>query len=252
MMRGGCQFASVLAQFTRLRQASIAPYLITAEAKRNKTKGKDKELLEKELKAIKERFADSEMFHWLTDKNTDSGIESCKVRAIIEILKRIKASGEKVLIFSMFSSCLDLIADAIKKHIPDYEYVHVDGDVTGNERSQSIESFRRNDDVKVMLMTYKVGSEGLTLVEANHCICIEPWWTNAVHNQAKARIHRPGQTKEVFMHNVLVDGSIEEKVMEICKDKDQLEDEILNGTIKTLGKNQGLNKFTLGKILGVR
>nr|HMP31895.1 SNF2-related protein [Saprospiraceae bacterium] len=83
MMRGGCSFACVLAMFTRLRQCAIAPYLTTRESKRKKKK-MSKGDLEAEEK-MKKRFANSEMFKWLHDKNTDSGIESCKIKKIVEI-----------------------------------------------------------------------------------------------------------------------------------------------------------------------
>lgn len=248
MMKGGCSFACVLAMFTRLRQCAIAPYLTTRASKRKKkklTKG-DLEAEEK----LKKRFANSEMFKWLNDKKTESGIDSCKIKKLIDILSRIK-KDEKIIIFSMFTSCLDLLVDAIKNRLPDFSYVQVDGDVVGNERTTLLDKFRNNK-TKALLMTYKVGSEGLNLTEANHCICIEPWWTNAVHNQAKARIWRPGQQKNVFIHNVLIEDSIEDKIMEICKDKDELTSVYLEGSTKKLKKNHGLDKYTLGKILGIR
>lgn len=247
MMRGVCSFACVLALFTRLRQSAIAPYLTTSESKRKKkvlTKG-EKEAEER----IKQDFQNSEMFKWLHDKKGDAGIASSKIQEILKTITSLP-KGEKVVIFSTFTSCLDLVAEALRVYFPDYNYIQVDGDVVGNERSELIDQFRSEASISAMLMSYKVGSEGLTLVEANHCICIEPWWTNAVHNQAKARVWRPGQTKEVFLHNILVRDSIEDRIMDICKDKDELSDAFLEGTEKPLKKRGGLNKYTLGKILG--
>ncbi len=104
-----------------------------------------------------------------------------------------------------------------------------------------------------LFLTYKVGSEGLNLTEATHCICIEPWWTNAVHNQAKARLWRTGQTKQVYVHNVIIKGSIEEKIVEICKGKDNMAASYLEGKerIKSPMRAPKLDKFTLGKMLGI-
>ena len=263
MMRGGCSFACVLVMFLRLRQCAIAPYLTTSQSRRDKTKltGKAKATALANDAKIKKRFAGSEMFKWLTDKSSDSGMNSCKIREIVRIISLIP-KGEKVLVFSMFTSCLDLLADAIKFYIPSYapdksgksenKLIQVDGDTTGQERSDLIDQFRDDPSTTAMLMSYKVGSEGLTLTEATHCICIEPWWTNAVHNQAKARCWRTGQTKPVYIHNVYVQNTIEERVAEICKSKDEMAATFLEGTEKPLGKSVGLDKYTLGRILGIR
>jgi intein/homing endonuclease len=248
MMKGACSFASVLAMFTRLRQCAIAPYLTTSQSKRikNATERKHQEEMDRK---IKNRFQNSEMFQWLCNKETDAGIESSKIKEIVNILRNIP-DGEKVLVFSMFTSCLDLLVDAVKKHIPDFTYEQYDGDVKGLDRPAIIERFRKDKSLRCLFLNYKVGSEGLNLTEATHCICIEPWWTNAVHNQAKSRCWRSGQTKPVTIYNVLSNQTIEEKVMEICQSKDALASSYLEGTEKPLGK-VGLNKFTLGKILGI-
>jgi len=251
MMRGHLDFACVLAWFTALRQTAIAPYLFTAQSKRNKSTGKAKKHKEQMMAKIKKQFANSEMYKWLIDKTTDSGINSSKVKEIVRIISLIPRD-EKVVIFSTFTSCCDLVADAIKAYIPNFEYVQVDGDVTGKDRTNLINKFRKNKQTRGMLMTFKVGSEGLNLVEGTHCICIEPWWTDVVHRQAKARIWRMGQEKEVHIHNVYVQNTIEERVMDICKAKNEMADSFLEGTEKPLGKNEGLTKSTLGKILGIR
>ena len=252
MLSKQCTFACVLALFTALRQTAIAPYLFTAVSKRkiHKLRGNDKTTMTKILKKMEEEFSGSEMYKWLHDKKTSAGIDSCKIKEIMNIVNRIPKT-EKILIFSNFTSCLDLVADAMQEYAPDIEYVQLDGDMTGNERVNTISQFKSDPNVRVMLISYKVGSEGLNLVEATHCICIEPWWTNAVHNQAKARLWRMGQTKEVHIHNVYVRDSIEQRVVEICKDKDEMADSFLQGTEKPVNK-KGLDTFTLGQMLGVR
>lgn len=251
MMRGRLDFACVLAWFTALRQTAIAPYLFTSQSKRTKTIGKAKKHKDEMMEKIKKRFENSEMYKWLIDKNTDSGINSVKIKEIVDIISKIP-KGEKVLVFSMFTSCTDLVAEAVKAKIPDYHYIQVDGDVTGEERTKLINKFRTDPGVSGLFMTYKVGSEGLNLVEATHCICIEPWWTDAVHRQAKARCWRMGQTREVHVHNIYVENSIEERVTEICKSKNEMTAAFLEGTEKKIRKTEGLTKATLGKILGIK
>ncbi len=127
----------------------------------------------------------------------------------------------------------------------------VDGDVVGRERSDNLDYFRRDARVRALLMTYKVGSEGLNLTKATHCICIEPWWTPAVHTQAEARCWRSGQTQPVTIYNVLVADSIEGRIMTICGEKDELAANYLDGARHRVSAGSGLNKHTLGRILGL-
>lgn len=247
MMMQLCDFACVLALFTRLRQAAIAPYLLTAESKREKSTEADK----KALSLLRDMETKTTLGLWCHEKMTEAGIYSTKISEIINILSKIPP-GAKVIIFSMFTSCLDLIADSITERIGDFGFVQVDGDTIGHERDDLLKAFRNNPDIRGLLMTYKVGSEGLNLVEATHCITVEPWWTSAVTDQAKARMWRTGQTKEVHVHNITIENTIEEKVVEICREKKEMAASYLNGTGKVSTRFHGLDKYTLGRILGVR
>ena len=79
-------------------------------------------------------------------------------------------------------------------------------------------------------MTYKVGSEGLNLTEANNVILMEPWWTPAVHEQAIARVYRPGQKKKVNIYSFFYAKSVESYTITICKEKKSLVKSIFKGT----------------------
>lgn len=245
MLKGLCNYACVLAMFTRLRQCAIAPYLMTAESKREKPSG-----LEKKTDDIAKKLLDvnakDDLGLWCHDKNGTAGIYSTKITEIVNTIKNIPTK-QKMLIFSTFTSCLDLLVEALKVKMPNLGYLQVDGDTVGEERSRLITLFKTDDSTRVLLLTYKVGSEGLNLTEACHCIFIEPWWTPAVHNQAEARVWRQGQVNTVTTHFVLAKNTIEERVMEICKEKDELSSSFLNGTNKK-GK-VGLDIYTLGRII---
>ena len=248
MMVGLCNFACMLALFTRLRQCAIAPYLITAESKREKgTTTQQKE--DREAKDMLKSIFKGTLGAWVHDKEGTAGIYSAKMTQNISTISQIP-EGEKVIIFSMFTSVLDLLACGLEKRIPDFNFVQVDGDTTGHEREELLSRFRIDPDTRGLLMTYKVGSEGLNLTEANHVICIEPWWTPAVSKQGKARCWRIGQQSSVNVHNIFVEGSIEEKIMDLCKQKDALSSAMLEGTTQTI--KVGLDKYTLGRILGMR
>lgn len=247
MMASMVDFACMLALFTRLRQMCIAPYLITADSKRGHTDdlGKSGVLASKYLKNLHT----GPMSEWVKDKNGTAGIRSRKMQLIIKALKEIP-KGEKVVIFSMFTSCLDLLADAIKEFMPaGFVIEQLDGQTPDKERSSVLENFRSNKSVRALLMSYKVGSEGLNLTSGNHVICIEPWWTYAVPAQAEARCYRPGQTKEVYIHNIFIEGSIEQRIIQICEQKKEMAEMFLDGTGRE-APSGGPNKFVLGQILG--
>jgi SNF2 family DNA or RNA helicase len=222
---------------------------LTAESKREKLKGREAASDKKAVELLK-KMVTNDLGVWCHNKTSEAGINSPKILAIIDVLKRIP-KDESVLIFSSFTACLDLLGDAIDTHIPGFVYLQLDGDVIGLERAELLASFKNNPKIRALLITYKVGSEGLNLIKANHCICIEPWWTPVTPEQAKARCHRTGQTKTVYIHDLLVVDSIEEKMLEICKEKKELEAAYLEGTTRTV-KGGGLTKETLGRILGVR
>jgi len=248
MMRGLRDFACVLALFTRLRQCSIAPYLLTAESKREKGSARDQKKDREAMDMLKKIYTGT-LGAWVHDKKGTAGIYSKKMTEIVNVLHKIP-KGEKVLIFSMFTSVLDLVADAIRERVDGFDFVQVDGDTKGREREELLTQFRTDRDTQGLLMTYKVGAEGLNLTEATHVICVEPWWTNAVHDQAKARCWRTGQMQEVEVHNIYVKDSIEERIVDICKEKDEMAEAMLEGTGQSI--KVGLDKYTLGRILGVR
>ena len=245
MMRGLCDFSCVLALFTRLRQCSIASYLITAKSKRKKKKQ------EKDYEAInmmKEIYTGT-LGAWVHNKTSTAGIYSKKMTEIVRIIKNM-SKGEKILIFSMFTSALDLTADTLRKCICEFGFVQIDGDTKGVKRKKLLTQFRTNRKIQGLLMTYKVGSEGLNLTEATHVICIEPWYTYMVRNQGVARCWRLGQVSEVKVYNIYVKNSIEERIVAICKKKYKMAEEMLKGTCQHI--KVGLDIYTLGRILGIR
>ena len=109
---------------------------------------------------------------------------------------------DKIIIFSNWTSMLNLIQQVFKcKGFK--KYVRFDGQDSVPKRNLILKSFRNDPDVRVLLMTYKVGAESLNLTVANHMILIEPWWCPAVIQQAKARIHRTGQTRPVTVYELV-------------------------------------------------
>jgi len=230
-------FMCVLAWFTRLRQVCVSSYILTPQSKRNKKPSDDE--------ALEELLATDEMSKWILDKDGESGIGSCKIKATIKIIKEM-AKGEKILIFSMFVSALDLVAYALDENLPDMEYALLVGSTKQEDRVEILKRFREGK-IPILLMNYKVGSEGLNLTQANNVVLLEPWWTDAVHNQAIARAWRINQLKAVNVFILTIEGTIETKILEICEQKMEMSKSILLG--EKFKKTAGLDFQTLEKIL---
>nr|UMO78704.1 SNF2 N-domain-containing protein incomplete domain containing protein [Pandoravirus belohorizontensis] len=155
---------------------------------------------------------------WCLDRRSRAGIGSAKMRAITRILGQVP-HDEKALVFSSFAACLDLVADAMAARLPAVGVVQIDGDTPRRDRDERLRAFRAAGGPRVLLMTYKVGAEGLNLAEANHCVCVEPWWTKAVHEQAYSRCWRVGQRRPVTVYNIIAAGTMEQRVVQVARDK---------------------------------
>lgn len=244
MMLGSVNYASVLAMFTRLRQACIAPYIITREAKR---KGKNKKKTQEEIELEKQLDITTQgLESWIHNKNGSSGKKSSKMEEMIKIIKAIP-EDEKIVIFSKFTSALDVAAETLKEYMPSFKFFMIDGDTDENERERYITKFKVNKKVRGMLASYDVASEGLNFTEANHVICLEQWWCPYVHFQAESRCWRFGQTKDVYIYRIFMRDTIEVNMVKmIYQNKEKLNDEL----IETVNIEK-LDKYKLGRIISV-
>ena len=245
----GClNFANVLTLFLRQRQTCVAAFTVTAESSRDYVADKDEKEAYTEamryLSAMTAGLAD-----WIRDREGTAGIQSAKVSETIRIIRDEVPAGEKVIVFSNFKKVLDVVEAALRSELPDVPYTMVDGDVTGDQRRQAIKSFKKGP-TRVLLISYKVGSSGLNLVESNNTIMMETVWTPAVLKQAAARSNRVGQLKKVVVWQLITRGTIEEgMMMEIMRGKQQLADDFMEGK-KTKRKNTGqIDAKMLGRLL---
>lgn len=225
-------YCQVLANLTYLRQICIAPFVL---------EGNDNKNVESSKNAIRD---------WITDREGPAGIDSPKIREIVKIVENIPM-GEKVLIFSMFTSCIDIVSSAIEIDCPDLNKVVLDGRSSTKKREKMLEQFRMDPDTRVMLINYKVGSEGLNLTCANHIICIEPWWTFATHDQAISRSWRLGQTKPVNVHWVIMKESVETGILNLCEQKREIAESYSETPTsdQTRTSTSGLNMAEMRKLL---
>lgn len=170
---------------------------------------------------------------------------SSKLKACLSLIESLKASNQKVLLFSSFTSMLDLIAQELDKaHI---SYYMLTGRTSKEERRQLVDNFQK-DDTQVFLISLKAGGTGLNLTAASAVIHIDPWWNLSAQNQATDRAHRIGQVNPVGVYKLIMKGSIEEKIQTLQEMKKQLADTFVennDGTISTLTSEELYSLFRI-------
>jgi superfamily II DNA or RNA helicase len=157
---------------------------------------------------------------------------SGKFDALWEILEPLLEEGHKVLVFSQFVRCLDLLRAEMKERGIDH---HV---LTGQtrKREEAVARFQNDERPGVFLISLKAGGTGLNLTAASYVVLFDPWWNPAVEAQAIDRTHRIGQTRTVIAYRLLTRGTLEEKIWELQQRKAALAREILgeDGFSRTL------------------
>eukprot|EP00271_Cylindrocystis_brebissonii_P023112 TRINITY_DN937_c0_g1_i1.p1 TRINITY_DN937_c0_g1~~TRINITY_DN937_c0_g1_i1.p1 ORF type:complete len:617 (-),score=143.17 TRINITY_DN937_c0_g1_i1:1130-2980(-) len=146
--------------------------------------------------------------------------DSCKVQKLFECLEQLRPTGEKCVVFSQFTSFLDLLQiPLMRKKFP---FVRLDGTMSQVKRTKAIEEFKTRPDVQVMLISLKAGGVGLNLTAASTCFLLDPWWNPAVEEQAIMRIHRIGQKRPVTVRRFIVEGTVEEKMQNVQARKQRM------------------------------
>lgn len=133
--------------------------------------------------------------------------EPCaKIDKTLELLQEIRDRGqnEKTIVFSSFTSFLDLIEVPLHKDEALNNYTRYDGSMTAKDRNAAVLRFTDDPHCRTMLISLKAGNAGLNLTVANHVIILDPFWNPFVEYQAADRCHRIGQQKEVTVHRILI------------------------------------------------
>lgn len=158
----------------------------------------------------------------------DPDKSSTKIEALINHLRALKeqSPGEQVVVFSQFSTYLDLIENELKAlGNGDEEFVvyKFDGRLNLNEREKILQKFtaekKPDGKITVLLLSLKAGGVGLNLTCANRAYMMDPWWSPSVEDQAIDRIHRIGQAQNVKVVRFIVKNSIENKMLKIQERK---------------------------------
>lgn len=173
-----------------------------------------------------------------------SGV-SAKRESCLELVKNAIDGKHRVLIFSQFTSMLDIISkDLTNENIPFYTIV---GSTPKEKRIELVNDFNEGD-VPVFLISLKAGGTGLNLTGADVVIHFDPWWNSAAQNQATDRAHRIGQTRTVTVYKLIIKNTIEEKIQQMQEKKNSLAESILSSdsvSISTLSRKELLELFEL-------
>jgi SNF2 family DNA or RNA helicase len=151
-----------------------------------------------------------------------------KLGRLVELIGQLRESGHKVLVFSQFTQHLALVKKALDAEKVMFSYL--DGQVPVTERQKRVERFQAGDGGDVFLISLKAGGTGLTLTAADYVVHLDPWWNPAVEDQASDRAHRIGQTKPVTVYRLIAEGTVEQQILSLHKDKRELADALLEGT----------------------
>ncbi|MEW6056593.1 MAG: SNF2-related protein [Bdellovibrionota bacterium] len=148
---------------------------------------------------------------------------SAKTELLVDTLQESIALGHRALVFSQWTSYLDLIEPQLKA--AQITFNRLDGGTPN--RQEIVQEFQKEGGPDIMLLSLKAGGVGLNLTAADHVFLLDPWWNPAVENQAADRAHRIGQRNPVIVHRLIAQGTVEEKILALQKSKLELAKSLL-------------------------
>lgn len=173
---------------------------------------------------------------YLIQKTTEHNSDSIKIEELMHRLPE-NVVEHKVLIFSQFIDMMNLIKSGLENlNIP---YLYLDGKCTMEQRSERIQLFQQDANIKVFVISLKTGGLGINLTSADYVYIVDPWWNPTVEDQAIDRTHRIGQTKKVFSYRMICKDTIEEKIMLLQQQKKSLVSQLMDA------ENQFVRSLTI-------
>ncbi len=153
--------------------------------------------------------------------------ESSKEELCMELIRQGISSGHRILLFSQFVTMLERLEKKLEEQ--GISYYSLTGSTGKRMRSQLVRDFQEKDEAKVFCISLKAGGTGLNLTAADMVIHYDPWWNQAVQDQATDRVHRIGQKNPVTVYRLLEKDTIEERIQLLQGQKKNLAEELLSG-----------------------
>ena len=159
--------------------------------------------------------------------------EVSKRQACMDIVQSGIENNHRILIFSQFTSMLELLEKDLERN--GIKYFKITGATPKDMRLSLVNRFNSGK-TPVFLISLKAGGTGLNLTGADMVIHYDPWWNLAVQNQATDRTHRIGQKNTVIVYRLIAKNTIEEKITKVQNTKKDLADQILSGEVNMLSR----------------
>lgn len=161
------------------------------------------------------------------EDNRNMRMESSgKMERLLEILDSIADVGESALIFTQYVSMGEMLVKFLaKRYGKEPAFLH--GGVPKKERDEMVRAFQEGEGTSFFVLSLKAGGVGLNLTRANHVLHYDRWWNPAVENQATDRVFRIGQNKNVQVHKLISQGTLEERIDELIEQKKALSEQVV-------------------------
>ncbi|MBI5273332.1 MAG: DEAD/DEAH box helicase [Chlamydiia bacterium] len=152
-----------------------------------------------------------------------SAVQGAKIERLLSDIEEALSERRKILIYSQFTSMLALVAKELS--VP---FLILDGSIPNQERARRVQQFQEDVEIPIFLLSLKAGGVGLNLTAADFVLLMDPWWNEAIENQAIDRTHRIGQQKTVIAKRYLCASTIEEKMLRLKKEKTKAAEDMLS------------------------
>ncbi len=161
---------------------------------------------------------------WQTEGKSLIHYSSTKIHFLLETLEQILEEGHQAIVFSQFTTYLDIIQSFISER--HWKFSRIDGRQTIKTRQKQVENFQEKRH-PLFLISLKAGGVGLNLTAASYVFIMDPWWNPAVESQAIDRAYRIGQKNTLTVYRPIIKDSVEEKILDLQKSKKQLFNDLL-------------------------
>ncbi|PNF37180.1 hypothetical protein B7P43_G00458, partial [Cryptotermes secundus] len=172
---------------------------------------------------------------------------SGKLLVLDAMLVKLKQRGHKILLFSTFTSLLDLLEDYLLMR--NYKYVRLDGSTKVGDRQERIRAFNTDASLFIFLISTRAGGLGINLTSADTVIIYDSDWNPQVDLQAQDRCHRIGQTRPVVVYRFVTAGTVDEQIVERAAAKRKLEKMVIQRGLFKLNKREQEDIINLRELL---
>ncbi len=185
------------------------------------------------------------------EEGTDTETKSSKTAALLKILQAtLKHDGSKVIVFSQWTKFLDVIQGQLDEaQLPGVKVTRIDGSMTAPQRDAAIRALDNDPATRILLASLSVCSVGLNLVSADTVILSDSWWAPAIEDQAVDRVHRLGQTRPTTVWRLVMEDTVEERVLDIQAEKRELVSKAFQEKRGTQGKTEVRRMADIMKLL---